>query len=255
MRHFPFAAIAALTLAPAAPAAHAAFPGANGDIAFTRDLRGGAEGVGEGTRRRGTSDLERRMARAGARVLAGRPADRVREPRERGVQHERRHLRPQRGRQRNPDQPHGRQHGRRPGSVLVARRDEGRLLEHPELGDRSLRHGGRRNRDGPAAHDGRRRRDGSGMVAGRRDDRLRDRSRRQRGPLGDRCGRHGPAQPHQHADRRHEHRPVVVSGRLADRVQPHGGADEHLEDGRRRHRRRAAHREHVQPAPGVVARR
>ena len=118
-------------------------------------------------------------------------ADRVREPRERGVQHERRRLRPQHGRQRDPGQPHGRQHGRRPRPVLVARRDEGRLLEHPELGDRSLRHGGRRHRDGPAAHDGRRRRDGSGVVAGRRDDRLRDRSRRQRGPLGDRRGRHG----------------------------------------------------------------
>ncbi len=195
MRHFPFVVVALLTLL-LPSAAQAAFPGTNGDIAFTRDSEGAQKVWAQGTRRRGTPDLGRRMARAGARVLAGRHADRVREPPERRVQHERRRLRPQRGRQRNAGQPHGRQRGRRPGSVLVARRDEGRLLEHPELGDRSLRHGGRRDRDGPATHDGRRHRDGSGMVTGRRDDRLRDRPRRQRGPLGDRRGRHGPAQPH-----------------------------------------------------------
>jgi hypothetical protein len=43
MRHFPFVAVAVLALL-LPSAAHAAFPGANGDIAFTRDS-GGAQKV------------------------------------------------------------------------------------------------------------------------------------------------------------------------------------------------------------------
>ena len=54
---FPFAAVAVLALL-LPSAAHAAFPGANGEIAFSRD-DGGGENVWANARGRGTSDLER----------------------------------------------------------------------------------------------------------------------------------------------------------------------------------------------------